>query len=433
MTVRASVFVRYTAAVPFLRAFAVACLAVLASSCADVDDVPVQATRGDIALSSDSEMIPGRVPERATLATMLRGAEVATADAVQIVDAAHSVFDLRKLHAGQAWRIERTADHHVRLFEYEIDPSSCLRIVPRADAGYEASIAHYDVRTERTVVSGSIDQHTPSLFGAMSALGETPELPIALADIFGGELDFNSELQPGDRFQLVVEKLYRDHRLVKYGPILAATFTASGRTLVGLRYASSSGDPGYYDLAGRSLKRFFLRSPLKFDPQITSGFSAARMHPVLHEVRAHLGVDYRAPVGAPVIAVANGVVSKAGWSGGSGRMVGIRHAGGYESFYLHLSAINVRAGAHVSQGSIIGRVGQSGLATGPHLDYRLKKNGAWVNPVLEHRRMPPGAPIPDAELAGYLAGRTAALEGLTMPEMPLPARDTAVPPSPAGR
>ena len=127
----------------------------------------------------------------------------------------------------------------------EIDPSSCLRIVPRADSGYEASIARYDVRTERTVLTGGIDQHTPSLFGAMATLGETPELPIALADIFGGELDFNSELQPGDRFQLVVEKLYRDHRLVKYGPILAATFTASGRTLVGIRYVPAGSDPGY--------------------------------------------------------------------------------------------------------------------------------------------------------------------------------------------
>jgi murein DD-endopeptidase MepM/ murein hydrolase activator NlpD len=433
MTVRASDFVRYTAAVSFVRVVAVVCLALVASSCAGVDEAPVEVSRGDITLVPDSELIPGRVPARSTLAAMLRGAEVAAAEATQIVEAAHSVFDLRKLHAGQAWRIERTNDHRIRLFEYEIDPSTCLRIVPRPAAGYDASIAHYDVRTERTVVSGGIDQHTPSLFGAMAALGETPELPIALADIFGGELDFNSELQPGDQFQLVVEKLYRDHRLVKYGPILAATFTASGRTLVGLRYTPSGGDPGYYDLAGRSLKRFFLRSPLKFDPQITSGFSAARMHPVLHEMRAHLGVDYRAPVGAPVIAVANGVVSKAGWSGGSGRMVGIRHAGGYESFYLHLSAINVRAGAHVSQGTIIGRVGQSGLATGPHLDYRLKKNGLWVNPVLEHRRMPPGAPIPDAELAEYLAGRAAALEGLTMPEMPLPARETSVPPALAAR
>ena len=432
MRARRPDLVRYTAAVSVVRAITVVCLAILASSCADVDEAPIQASRGDIALAPDSEMIPGRVPARATLATMLRGAAVADGEAVQIVDAAHGVFDLRKLHAGQAWRIERTADHRVRLLEYEIDPSSCLRIVPQVEKGYEASIARYDVRAERTVVSGGIDQHTPSLFGAMSALGETPELPIALADIFGGELDFNSELQPGDRFELVVEKLYRDHRLVKYGPILAATFTASGRTLVGLRYVPSGGEPGYYDLAGRSLKRFFLRSPLKFDPQITSGFSSARMHPVLHEVRAHLGVDYRAPVGAPVIAVANGVVTTAGWNGGGGRTVGIRHAGGYESFYLHLSTITVRSGAHVSQGTMIGRVGQSGLATGPHLDYRLRKNGVWVNPVLEHRRMPPGAPIPDAELPAYLAARTGALEGLTMPS-PMAANGAAAPPTTAAR
>ena len=147
------------------------------------------------------------------------------------------------------------------------------------------------------------------------------------------------------------------------------------------------------------------------------------MHPVLHEVRAHMGVDYRAPVGAPVIAVANGVVTKAGWNGGGGRTVGIRHAGGYESFYLHLSAIAVRPGAHVSQGAMIGRVGQSGLATGPHLDYRLKKNGAWVNPVLEHRRMPPGAPIPTPSCRHIFAARAAALEGLTMPEMPVPCEE----------
>ena len=159
------------------------------------------------------------------------------------------------------------------------------------------------------------------------------------------------------------------------------------------------------------------------------------MHPVLHEVRAHLGVDYRAPIGAPVIAVANGVVTRAGWNGGGGRTVSIRHAGGYESFYLHLSSIAVRPGAHVSQGTMIGRVGQSGLATGPHLDYRLRKNGGWVNPVLEHRRMPPGAPIPDADLSLYFAARTAALEGLAMPEMPMPAGGAAAaaPPTAAAR
>jgi murein DD-endopeptidase MepM/ murein hydrolase activator NlpD len=315
--------------------------------------------------------------------------------------------------------MERTTAGHVRRLEYEIDPEHYLSVEAASDqpGQFAAAVIPYDTTTRRETISGGIDEDTPSLFGAMAALGETPDLPIGLAAIFGGEIDFNTELQPGDRFELVVEKTYRDQRLVKYGPILAAAFTNAGRRLTGVRYTPSGGEPGYFDEAGHSLKRFFLRSPLKFDPQITSGFSAARLHPVLHEVRAHLGVDYRAPVGAPVIAVANGVVISSGWSGGGGNMVGLRHAGGYETYYLHLSSIAVRRGAHVAQGSMIGRVGQTGLATGPHLDYRLKKNGAWVNPVLEHRRMPPGDPVPAAELETYARARDAALAALA-PRVP---------------
>jgi murein DD-endopeptidase MepM/ murein hydrolase activator NlpD len=172
----------------------------------------------------------------------------------------------------------------------------------------------------------------------------------------------------------------------------------------------------YYDAGGQSLKRFFLRSPLRFEPQVTSRFSLARMHPVLHEMRAHLGVDYRAPVGAPVVAVASGVITAAGRNGGAGNMVRIRHASGYESSYLHLSAIaaGIRSGAHVAQGQMIGRVGATGLAAGPHLDYRLEKNGRFVNPLLEHRRMPPGEPIPADHLEAFSAVRDAALAQLDL-------------------
>ena len=160
------------------------------------------------------------------------------------------------------------------------------------------------------------------------------------------------------------------------------------------------------------MKRFFLASPLKFQPVVTSGFSKARMHPVLREVRAHLGVDYRAPAGAPVVAVADGVVVSAGMSGGAGRMVHLRHANGFETEYLHLSSIAVKAGGHVRQGELVGRVGSSGLATGAHLDYRLKKNGVFVNPVTAHRAMPPADPIPAAQKAAFetaLAGAMASL------------------------
>ena len=181
-----------------------------------------------------------------------------------------------------------------------------------------------------------------------------------------------------------------------------------------VRYAPDGGSPGYYDEKGVSMKRFFLASPLKFQPVITSGFSTSRLHPVLREYRAHLGVDYRAPMGAPVVAVADGVVVSAGMSGGAGRMVHLRHSNGFETEYLHLSAIAVRAGSHVRQGDIVGRVGASGLATGPHLDYRVRRNGAFVNPVAAHRAMPPADPIPVAEMVAFAAARDRAFASLTI-------------------
>jgi murein DD-endopeptidase MepM/ murein hydrolase activator NlpD len=160
---------------------------------------------------------------------------------------------------------------------------------------------------------------------------------------------------------------------------------------------------GFYDEQGRSLKRFVLATPLRFTPRVTSGFSRSRLHPIYRTYRAHLGVDYAAPVGAPVVAVANGVVVSAGWAGGGGRQVHIRHGGGLESYYLHLSAFGpgIRSGVGVNQGQLIGRVGATGDATGPHLDYRLKKNGVFVDPRREHAKQPPGEPIPAALLADF--------------------------------
>jgi murein DD-endopeptidase MepM/ murein hydrolase activator NlpD len=138
---------------------------------------------------------------------------------------------------------------------------------------------------------------------------------------------------------------------------------------------------------------------------VTSSFSTNRFHPILREYRAHLGVDYRAPAGAPVVAVADGTVVSAGMAGGSGRMVHLRHANGFESEYLHLSVITVRPGMHVRQGELVGRVGASGLATAPHLDYRLKRNGVFINPVTAHRAMPPADPVPSWAMRTFVVAR----------------------------
>jgi murein DD-endopeptidase MepM/ murein hydrolase activator NlpD len=357
----------------------------------------------DIALASDASQISARVGSGATLASILRTHEVTLADMAAIVQRAARVFDLRKVRKDQPYRLERMPDGEVRRFEYEIDADRFLRVT-RADGDLVASVLPIPKTRSIEIVRGEITRETPSLVAAMDSAGETIDLTLALADIFGGEIDFNYDLQPGDRFELLVEKQYREpHAMSGYGPIIAAQLVNAGRRVRAVRFTPPGGTPAYFDERGASMRRFFLKSPLKFDPVITSGFSRARLHPVLQEVRAHLGVDYRAPAGAPVVAVADGSVVAAGMSGGSGKMVHLRHSNGYETEYLHLSSISVRAGAHVRQGDVIGRVGATGLATGPHLDYRLKKGGVFVNPVIAHRAMPPSDPIPPQHTAAFLA------------------------------
>ncbi len=280
-------------------------------------------------------------------------------------------------------------------------------------------------------VRGEINSSASSLFAAMEVVGERPDLSLALAEIFGGEIDFNSDLQPGDTFALTFEKVFRDGQFAGYGPVQAAEFVNNGRLLKAIRFAPPGGKPGYYDEQGRSMRRFFLASPLKFilSPHVTSGFTSARFHPILRIYRPHLGVDYRAPMGSPVVAVAAGTVVSAGWSGEGGRMVHLRHASGYETYYMHLSAITVRSGAHVGQGDLIGRVGATGMATGPHLDYRVHRSGRAINPQNLLRLMPPGEPIPAPLLADFRAERDYALSQLVGPSPTAP--DAAAAPTAA--
>jgi murein DD-endopeptidase MepM/ murein hydrolase activator NlpD len=374
----------------------------------------LRAERGDILLSLETTVVSSRVRAGATLASVLRAHDVAVSDAAAIVAQAASVFDLRKVRANQPYRLETTPAGTVRGFEYEIDGDRFLRVGRSPDAALVARVLPIPKTRSVEVVTGRIDREHTSLVAALDAAGETIDLTLALADIFGGDIDFTTELQPGDRFELTVEKQFRDdHQFAGYGPILAAEFSNAGRRVRAMRFTPDGGSPGYFDEGGRSMRRFFLASPLKFQPVVTSGFSSARMHPVLREVRAHLGVDYRAPAGAPVVAVADGVVMSAGTSGGAGRMVHLRHANGFETEYLHLSVIAVHAGGRVRQGDLIGRVGSTGLATGAHLDYRLKKNGAFINPVTAHRAMPPADPIPAAQMAAFETARDRAMAALS--------------------
>lgn len=354
----------------------------------------------DIALARDSEVFAALIPPQSTLAAVLETHELLAHEVTAIVEGIGERFDPRRLRSSQPYRLDRFLDGRVREFELEIDADRRV-VVRRRDAadlsGFEFDLVAIPKTVQEVLVTGAVTRETPSLVAALEHAGERIELSLALADIFGGEMDFNSDLQPGDTFRVLVARAARsDGSFAGYGPILAAEYVNEGRPFQAVRFTSpADGKAAYYDAIGQSLKRFFLKSPLKFEPRITSRFARARRHPILDYTRSHNGVDYAAPTGAPVAAVANGVVTSAGWSGSGGRTVRIRHAGGYESEYLHLSAIarGVSTGVRVAQGELIGRVGATGLATGPHLHYGLRKDGAYVNPVRAHQDLPPGAPI----------------------------------------
>ena len=405
-------FSRTLTALILIAAASVACRPAVA------EPVRPAARSTDVFLAPDSEIIRALVPPRTTLAAVLDTHKLIGAEAVRIVQSLSQAFDLRRLRAGQPYRIERLLDGRVREFEYEIDADKRIvlrRSDPAVDA-FEVEVAPIPKHVEQVVVEGEITRDTPSLTQALDAAGETIDLALALAEVFSGEMDFNSDLQPGDTFRLIVDRATReDGGFGGYGPVLAAEYINADRTLQAVRFTEPDGKPGYYDADGRSLKRFFLKSPLKFEPRITSSFSRARRHPVLNYTRAHNGVDYSAPPGAPVVSVASGVVTFAGWTRGGGRTVKVRHASGYESEYLHLSAITVRRGARIGQGELVGRVGATGLVTGPHLHYGLRRNGSYVNPVREHQNMPPGEPVAAIHLATFADQRDRLFDLLDTP------------------
>jgi murein DD-endopeptidase MepM/ murein hydrolase activator NlpD len=388
-----------------------------AAACGRVEPVAaVKAAGRDIALAAETTVVSARVASGATFASLLREQGLTQQEAAEVIARTAVVFDLKRVRAAQPYRFEWAAGGVLRRFDYEIDGDRFLRLSREGTGEWLATVLPIPKARRVEIVRGTIDRSTASLVAAMDAAGETIDLTLALAGIFGGDIDFNTELQPGDRFELTVEKQFRDAgAFAGYGPILAAEFTNAGRRIRAVRFPGPDGTPGYFDERGVSMRRFFLASPLKFQPVVTSVFSPSRFHPILREYRAHLGVDYRPPAGAPVVAVSDGVVVSAGANGGSGRMVHLRHANGFESEYLHLSSIAVHAGGRVRQGELIGRVGATGLATGPHLDYRLKRNGAFVNPLTAHRAMPPADPVPAARMAEFNTVRDGAFAAFSVP------------------
>ena len=315
------------------------------------------------------------------------------------------VYNLARIAAGRPYWVDVSLDNQLRVFRYLLDDERYLTVY-RQQHRYVPEIKSLPFVTKIEPVSGIVRD---SLISAAIASGEEERLALDIAEIFMWDIDFYTDLQPGDSFRLLIEKKYLDGKFRKYGAILAAGFTNQGREFTAFRFEGRPGVFEYFDRNGRALKKSFLKSPLKY-ARVTSRFSGARMHPVLRIVRPHLGVDYAAPEGTPVVAVGSGTVISAGSSPQGGKMVRIRHAGAYETYYLHLMRIAVRPGAQVSQSQLIGYVGSTGLSTGPHLDFRITQHGRFINPA--RVIFPPSPPVPADSVARFAALRDPLLRQL---------------------
>jgi murein DD-endopeptidase MepM/ murein hydrolase activator NlpD len=348
----------------------------------------------DPARQPRTAVIQGTVKKGETISSLLD--EWLIPQEIDLLDRlSRETFSLRKIRQGRPYLI-RTMAGRFHSFEYEIDCEE--RLVIRAEAdGFSLVREPIAYAIQTVMICGTIRS---SLFEAAQEIGEVPVLALRLVDIFGWEVDFVYDVRVGDTFKAIVEKRYRDGEFAGYGRIPAAEFVNQGKTYQGFLFENRNGKPEYYDAKGRSLRRTLLKTPVDY-ARISSGFSYNRFHPIKKEWCPHPAIDYAAPVGTPVRTVGDGVVLEAGRKNASGKYLKIRHNSVYQTYYLHLSrfAKGIRKGRKVSQGQVIGYVGSTGMSTGPHLDFRMKKNGKYVNP----RRVtaPASPPVPKERIEKY--------------------------------
>jgi murein DD-endopeptidase MepM/ murein hydrolase activator NlpD len=333
--------------------------------------------------------ITGLVKKGETLNDIFRKNDLKTDNIPDIIKASKKSFSFTDIRPGMTYRIQvdkRSGD--TTLFEYAIDDLNYLSI-KKGEKGYKAKTVTLSHQKKKVVITGEIKS---TLIDAVGRGREHIALAYDLADIFAADIDFTTDLRKKDTLKIVVEEISIDGVFKGYGDILYARFINNGRTYEAFRY-KYNGREDYYDASGNSLKKALLRAPLRYR-YVSSGFTYRRMHPILKIFRPHLGVDYVAPRGTPVSTAGDGVVIFAGFKPQDGNTVAIRHGNGYSTFYGHLSGFRkgLRTGGKVAQGDVIGYVGMTGLATGPHLDYRVKLNNRPVNPL--SAKLPTAESIP---------------------------------------
>ena len=320
-------------------------------------------------------------------------------DKVEFMRAARDSRAMRQLVPGKAIQAQTTASGELLTLRYFFGKEE-LFLMEKTDNGFKLSDQTIELESQIQMKSGVVNS---SLFGATDKAGIPGNVAGQMIEILASEVDFHRDLRKGDRFTVVYENLMNnDGEYTKTGKVLAIEFVNKGKMHQAIYFQSSSGDFGYYTPKGESLRKAFLKAPLEFS-RISSGFTNARFHPVLKEWRAHRGVDYAAPTGTPVKATANGTVSFAGNQRGYGKLIIVKHSGPYETAYGHLSrfASGLKNGARVKQGDVIGYVGMTGMATGPHLHYELRVDGVQRDP--SKVILPTASPIAKKDMPTFVS------------------------------
>lgn len=346
---------------------------------------------------AETDLVIGK---RETFYDAMRRLDAGHADIMALVTACKPYRDLGKVRGGMAFRVAMEPGGGVRRLRFDLEDDESYLVFERGDDGFATHMLTYPVERRTCVVAGDVES---SLYESLLEAGAPSALASKLNDILGWDVDFRRDVRRGDSFRILYEEVYRDGEFVRTGPILACEYVNRGETHRGFRFTDDDGRPGYYDADGRNLEKQLMRAPVEYS-RISSGFSPRRFHPVRKRWAPHWGVDYAAPVGTPVRAAGSGVVVAATSKQGNGRYIHIRHTNAsYETFYLHLSryAKGIKRGAKVRQGQVIGYVGATGWATGPHLDYRVKVDGRWRNP--RTLKLPPAEPLGGDALVAFRA------------------------------
>lgn len=347
-------------------------------------------------------VIKGKIASGQSISTVL-GAQGISAQMVRMIDRGmRPKFDFRNAQPGDTFRMSLNTDGELVSFRYRNTPEEGVVLRQSAD-GYEVARERFTLTRKLTRMRGIVKS---SLYKSIKDLGHDPGLASVFAEIFAWDIDFSRQLKPGDTFSILYEKLYRDEEgeevFVRSGRILAAQFKGSAAELTAVYFEERDGLGGYYRPDGDTIEQEYLVAPLKFS-RISSRYSAARNHPILKVVRPHHGIDYAARTGTPLWSVADGTVIFKGVNGGFGNLVKIRHGDGYVSYYAHMSGFtpNLKVGQKVLQHEVIGFVGQTGLATGPHVCFRVTKYGKYVNPSSLNHGKPVTRSVADASWAEF--------------------------------